>query len=66
MNEGIATLVVAREKRWGSFPAKITVNALLIGIKFSRNVRFPFVSFVGHGYVKKSNCAVSVKKEGDS
>jgi len=61
VNEGIATLVIAREKRRGGFSAKITVNALLIGKKLSRNVWFPFVCFVGHGAVNKSNRADSVK-----
>ncbi len=53
VNKRIAALIAAGKKRWGGFSTKITVNALLIGIKLSRNVWFPFVCFVSHGPQKR-------------
>jgi len=61
LHKGVATLVIAGKKSRGGFAAKIAVDALLVREEFSRNVRFPFVCFVGHGAVNKSNRADSVK-----
>lgn len=61
MHEGITTFIITGEKCRGGLTAKITVDALLIGIKFSWNVWAPFVCFVCHVASKENTCADSVK-----
>jgi len=48
VDEGIATLFVALEKRRRRLPAEITIDALLIDVKFASGIVFPFFCFVGH------------------
>ena len=44
----IAALIVAGKEGGGSFPAKVTIDALLIDEEFSGNVMGPFVRLVRH------------------
>jgi hypothetical protein len=58
VNEGVTTLVVAAEKRRRGLAAEIAVDALLIDVKLTRSVLFPFVCFIGHGSGKKDEWIV--------
>lgn len=56
---------MTREKRRRSFPAKIAVDALLIDKEFTRDIRWPFVSFVRHVFwhkeIKRGHCQAVTK-----
>src|SRR5215216_1718665 len=62
MDKGIPTFIVAGEKSRSSFATQIAVDALLIDIKLTWDVRLPFVSFVSHRGCEQRSMIGTVKR----
>lgn len=49
-NVGVTTFIASREKRGSRFTTEITIDALLIDVKFTGDVNGPLFSFVCHRF----------------
>src|SRR5947199_188510 len=67
VNERVAPLIMAREKRGCRFAAEIAIDALLIHKKFPGSIVLPLVCFIGHGsenflWISSASIAISAAK----
>jgi hypothetical protein len=62
VNEGVAAFIVPGKKRRCRLATQVTVDALLIDKKLTRNVMFPFVCFIGHGAPQQKGNDFAVKR----